>query len=146
MQIKDMRAEHVDEVHAIECASFKRPWARESIMKETENSIATYIVALSPNGRVLGYAGMWHIAQEGHITNIAVSPGHRRSGCGALLLSRLINIAAAKDMIGLTLEVRASNHAAMMLYQSRGFTKAGIRKAYYQDNSEDAIIMWKWFE
>ena len=134
----------LDEVCAIEEESFSTPWSRESISSEiVGNKIAIYIVA-KEEGRVLGYAGMWHVVTEGHITNIAVAPSQRRRGIGDMLLMEMIRIATERQMIGITLEVRMGNRAAMQLYAKHGFKAEGIRKKYYRDTGEDAVIMWKY--
>jgi ribosomal-protein-alanine N-acetyltransferase len=154
-----MTAKHLEQVHAIERESFAIPWSLDAFKQElTENKVAIYIVAsirrsgsesptarLLPKGSapVIGYAGMWHVVTEGHITNIAVAPEFRKQGVGSALLSRLCCIAQEKGMIGLTLEVRVGNRNAMNLYHKYGFKVEGIRKNYYADTHEDAIIMWK---
>lgn len=138
-----MTLEHLDDVYEIELDSFSIPWEREDFTKElTNNSMAIYIVALI-DSKVVGYGGMWHVVNEGHITNIAVAEDYRRRGVGTALLSRMIEIAEEKEMIGLELEVRVGNANAMRLYSKFGFKTEGIRKNYYADTKEDAIIMWK---
>ena len=87
---------------------------------------------------------MWHVVNEGHIINVAVKEEKRRKGVGALLIKKLIEIALEKEMIGLTLEVRISNTAGQRLYHKFGFKAEGIRRKYYADTGEDAIIMWKY--
>lgn len=93
--------------------------------------------------KAVGYAGMWRILEEGHITNIAVHPEFRGCGLGSALMEALLAAAKEFDIKALTLEVRRSNHAAQALYRKYGFTEGGMRRAYYADNNEDAIIMWK---
>lgn len=147
--IEPMRIERLDEVLAIERDCFSIPWSRESFQQElADNKIATYVVATtvaSPGGKIAGYAGMWHVVTEGHITNIAVGPAFRRQGVGSLLLGHFIALAVEKNMIGLTLEVRVGNEGAITLYHRHGFVVEGIRKNYYADTREDAVIMWKYF-
>ena len=89
---------------------------------------------------------MWHIVNEGHVTNIAVSPDYRRMGIGEKLLKALFDVAEEREMIGITLEVRISNTAAQKMYTKNGFKPEGFRKRYYSDTGEDAVIMWKYFE
>ena len=142
IQIVPMELCHLDAVFEIERHSFSSPWTKESLRKElTENARAVYLTALC-GGAVIGYAGMWHIVNEGHITNIAVSEDYRCKGVGGALLSRLIEEARRLEMIGLTLEVSIANLPAQRLYARHGFKPEGIRKNYYQDTHEDAVIMW----
>ena len=147
--IKTMQHEHIDAVYEIECACFTTPWSKESFKRELETEMPPtfYVVALLyepfQEPKVVGYAGMWHIVNEGHITNVAVHDSHRRKGIAAMLLERLVEIAKQHKMIGLTLEVRVSNHAAQALYEQHGFTSEGVRKGYYADTGEDALVMWK---
>lgn len=145
LEIQQMTKEHIDSVLAIEQSCFALPWTREDFEREmTENKLAIYSIAVL-DGNIVGYAGMWHIVTEGHITNVAVLQEYRRRGIGKALLERMIAIAEQKEMIGITLEVRISNIAAQKLYIKYGFRPEGFRKKYYQDTKEDAIIMWKYF-
>lgn len=122
---------------------FSAPWSEESFRKEiTENHLAFYIVA-EISGRMVGYAGLWGIVDEGHITNVAVHPDFRRKGIGEALITVLLSHTREKGIVSHTLEVRASNDAAISLYLKFGFEPAGLRKNYYEDNGEDAIIMWR---
>lgn len=135
--------EHLDDIMVIENLSFAVPWSRKSITEEiTENKFAIYMSA-SVDGTVIGYAGMWSICGEGHITNIAVHPEFRGNGVGSLLVEGLIGEAKAEGITRMTLEVRKSNITAQNLYKKYGFAVYGSRKAYYADNKEDALIMWK---
>ncbi len=131
---------HIEDIAALEQQCFAIPWSRDMFLEELANDMAVYFVAQT-DGEVVGYAGMWHVCGEGHITNIAVSPSHRRSGIGRLLLGRLIDSARIQDMHVMFLEVRASNAAAIALYENHGFIRAGLRKGYYADNGEDAVLM-----
>ncbi len=144
MEIKYMSAEHIDGIMEIEMDSFAIPWTRRSVEGELNNKLAIYVVALE-NNKVIGYGGMWHVVTEGHITNVAVHRDYRQQGVGNAIINKLIEIAQEKEMIGLTLEVRKSNAAALGLYKKHGFRLQGIRKEYYEDNKEDAYIMWKMF-
>lgn len=146
IQIIDMTAEHLEAVHEIDKSAFKNPWSLKDLSKEiNENKHAIYKVAVTETGLVAGYAGLWHIINEGHITNIAVAAPYRRKGIADKLVEAIIASANKLEMIGLTLEVRVSNAAAISLYKKHGFKEEGIRKRYYSDNGEDAIIMWKYF-
>ncbi len=143
MQIEMMNKSHIDGIIEIENESFAIPWSRSSIEKELKNNFAIYAVAIE-NNKVLGYGGMWHVVNEGHITNIAVHKDYRRKGIGQAIIEKLVEIAEEKEMIGLTLEVRKSNTPALELYKKNGFKLEGIRPEYYEDNKEDAYIMWKY--
>jgi len=137
-----MTLDHIDDIYEIELQSFSVPWDKSDFVKEiTENDKAIYVVAAF-DGEVAGYGGMWHIVNEGHITNIAVSEKYRQNGVGSAILAHLIDIAHEKEMIGLTLEVRVGNEAAMKMYSKFGFKAEGLRKNYYTDTKEDAVIMW----
>lgn len=133
---------YLKEILSIESLSFAVPWTKDSMEKELTNKFAQYIVIKFDN-LVVGYGGMWLILDEGHITNIAVHPEFRKIGAGKKIVEGLISICKEKSISSLTLEVRASNYVAKNLYAKFGFIEEGIRKNYYNDNNEDAIIMWK---
>ena len=135
--------EHVDEIYEIEQESFSDPWSKSSIIYEIEHKFSICLSAVDTNGNVLGYAAMRWVINEGHINNIAVLPSYRGQGIGGILIEGLIKEAKARDMIGLTLEVRAGNAAAISMYEKYGFITEGIRKNYYFSPTEDALIMWK---
>jgi ribosomal-protein-alanine N-acetyltransferase len=140
--IAPMRKRHINDILQIEKASFPTPWARISFLQELQNDLAVYIVVLS-KGKVIGYAGMWLILDEAHITNVAVHPDYRQMGIGRLLMRQLILKAAVLGAARMTLEVRVSNTPACQLYKGLGFVQEGLRKGYYTDTNEDALIMWK---
>ncbi|HHT49327.1 MAG TPA: ribosomal protein S18-alanine N-acetyltransferase [Firmicutes bacterium] len=142
-KVEPMTLEDLPEVLAIEDQCFPIPWSRSAFLYELlENQRAYYCVAKA-EGKVLGFVGMWIIFDEGHITNLAVDPTHRRLGVGRALLQHLVTEAIIRGVKYLTLEVRSSNYAAQRLYEEFGFVKTGVRPRYYQDNQEDAYIMWK---
>lgn len=142
IKVVPMEPEHLDAVMAIENVSFLTPWKREAFLFEILlNETADYVVALH-RGQVVGYGGMWLVLDEAHITNIAVHPAFRGRGIGRRILRELIKRAALRGATKMTLEVRPSNLIARKLYQDLGFKEKGVRKRYYQDNHEDAIIMW----
>lgn len=144
IEIIPMREEHIGEVLALEEATFSIPWTRADFEREIrENQMAIYFIAVM-DGKIVGYAGMWHIVTEGHITNVAVLEEARGKGIGAMLIEKLTETAMEKEMIGLTLEVRMGNIPAQKLYHKYGFRAEGFRKNYYPDTHEDAIIMWKY--
>ncbi len=143
LRIVRASAEHIDDLVVVENLSFRIPWSRQSLIDElVNNNMAVYYSALSDR-KAIGYAGMWQVLDEGHITNIAVHPEFRKSGVGSLLLNELLKEAKLRGIRALTLEVRKSNEGAKALYRKYGFEEGGFRKAYYADNHEDAIIMWK---
>ncbi|MCL1982983.1 MAG: ribosomal protein S18-alanine N-acetyltransferase [Clostridiales bacterium] len=122
---------------------FSQPWSEQSFYEEIVcNKLARYLIA-EIGGVMAGYAGIWVVLDEGHITNVAVHPDFRRKGIAKALISSLIESSAAEGVTMFTLEVRASNNDAISLYKRLGFTVHGSRKAYYDDNDEDAMIMWK---
>jgi ribosomal-protein-alanine N-acetyltransferase len=142
IRIRRMRVEDVDMVFSIETQVFPTPWSRRAFLTEiTENSLAHYIVA-ELDFRVIGYSGMWVILDEAHITNIAVHPLYRRRGIGSMLLQEMIDRAYCLGATRMTLEVRVSNTSARKLYEQFHFVKRGLRRKYYTDTQEDAIIMW----
>ncbi len=121
---------------------FTLPWSRQAFLHELSNEAAFYIVTATA-GKIIGYAGMWSIIDEGHITNLAVHPEHRKMGLGEMMLSEMIRISGEDGILKHTLEVRASNEPAIGLYKKMGFKISGIRKEYYSDNMEDALILWR---
>jgi len=140
--IRPITPADIDAVWNIEKMCFSVPWSRQSFVLEVEkNKCARYVVA-EHLGIVIGYGGMWLIVDEAHITNIAVHPLFRRKGVGEAILKALMMEARRMGIDRMTLEVRASNIAAQNLYKKLGFVEVGVRKGYYSDNNEDAIIMW----
>ncbi len=126
----------------IERESFRTPWPADAYVHELrENRLAAYIAARADDD-VVGYAGMWVILDEAHITTIAVDPRYRGQHIGERLLIGLIDDALERGARWMTLEVRRSNTTAQALYRKYGFREIGTRKGYYSDNREDAIVMW----
>lgn len=143
VEVVKMTAEHVDDIMVIEKLSFTIPWSRDAFIEEvTNNKFARYLCA-KINDKVIGYAGFWKVCDEGHITNIAVHPEFRNNKVGSILMERLLEMAKKEGVSAVTLEVRISNIPAQNLYKKYGFKVMGIRKGYYADNGEDALIMWK---
>lgn len=143
MIYRPMTIEDIPQVYLVERRSFPNPWSKNIFLSElTRNDAAMYIVAVVDE-RVVGYAGIWIILDEGHITNIAVDPAFRRRGIGQGLLNELTKFALGRGVVAMTLEVRVSNTGAQALYEKLGFVPRGIRREYYQDNKEDALIMWR---
>lgn len=141
-QIEKMQKSHIDDVLEISKHSFATPWSRTSFLNELNNVFANYLVAIY-NNKVIGFIGTWIILDESHITNVAVHPNFRKMGVGKKLLCSLLDHSISKGATSFTLEVRESNIAAKHLYKSFGFIEEGVRKNYYEDNKENAIIMWK---
>lgn len=138
-----MTADDIDAVLEIERASFTTPWSRAAFAAEVaDNDLAYYLVG-EADGAVVGYAGVWIILDEAHVTNIAVLPAYRGQGLGEQLLTALMAYAKKRGALSMTLEVRVSNEGAQRLYRRLGFMPRGIRKQYYSDTKEDALIMWK---
>ncbi|ASS77269.1 ribosomal-protein-alanine N-acetyltransferase [Tumebacillus algifaecis] len=137
-----MVLEDLDRVMEIEHQSFTLPWSREAYEAElTKNHFAKYLVA-TLGDVVVGYAGMWVILDEAHITNIAIDPSVRGRQLGERLMREMMAWSMANGAERMTLEVRVSNLPAQKLYDKLGFQSYGIRKGYYTDNNEDAMIMW----
>ncbi len=143
IKVVPMALEHVDDIMIVENLSFSIPWSKAAFIEEiTKNTFAYYYAGMF-EGKAIGYGGMWQVFDEGHITNIAIHPEFRRIGVGSSILEYMIGEAVKKGIQRMTLEVRKSNESALKLYQKYGFVNEGIRKSYYADNGEDAIIMWK---
>ena len=151
--VRPMRPEDVDEVTRIDREAFPTMKPPTNFQRELGYPLAHYIVACErkemcePGGAgvaetcIIGFAGIWLLADEAHIVNIAVRQACRRQGVGELLLISLIELAFDLEASLVTLEVRASNDAARCLYGKYGFTVRGVRRGYYLDNKEDAVIM-----
>ena len=141
--VRPMAIADVDGVMAVEKDSFSTPWSRSAFEEElAQNRLARYIVA-EEDGQVVGYAGMWLVINEAHVTNVAVSGSRRGEGIGRLLMETLMKLARENGMGSMTLEVRVSNMVARHLYETLGFAEAGIRKNYYSETKEDALILWR---
>jgi ribosomal-protein-alanine N-acetyltransferase len=139
---RQMTLDDIDDVLKIEHASFSIPWSRESFYNElVHNNYSNYIV-MEWNGQVIGYCGMWLVIDEAHITNVAVLPEFRGKKLGEALMRKAMETAKELGAKTMTLEVRVSNHVAQSLYRKLGFLNGGIRKQYYTDNQEDALVMW----
>ncbi|TFE00709.1 ribosomal protein S18-alanine N-acetyltransferase [Jeotgalibacillus salarius] len=132
----------IDGVLAVEEASFSSPWSREAFENEmTINQFAKYLL-LEVDGKIAGYCGLWLVMDEAHITNVAVVPELRGHQLGKKMMVKVMDMLRSEGATMMTLEVRVSNHIAQSLYEGLGFSKGGIRKNYYSDNGEDALVMW----
>ncbi|MDO5377234.1 MAG: ribosomal protein S18-alanine N-acetyltransferase [Clostridia bacterium] len=144
--IRPIREEDVPKIHEIETLCFAMPWSEASILHDIrENVVARWLVMEGGDGRILAYAGMWFVLDEAHVCNVAVHPDERGKGYGRRIFTALIDLARENSMSMMTLEVRRSNAAAQSLYHSCGFLDVGYRKRYYEDNREDALIMYREF-
>lgn len=131
------------EMSEIEKECFNIPWTFDALSYDMlDNHMAVYFVA-ETDGKVVGYIGIWRILDECHINNVAVKPQYRRNHIGSALIERLLDYCKIENLNSQTLEVRQSNVPAIGLYSKFGFTSAGIRKGYYEDNGENAVIMWR---
>lgn len=143
IEITPMNLKDIDDVLAIEAVSYPTPWSRNAFTSEIVHNSYAHYYAARHDGKLVGYVGMWIILNESHITNIAVHPAQRRKGIGRMLLETMFEKAEEFGASRMTLEVRVSNKGAQTLYKKLGFVERGLRKGYYTDTNEDAIIMWK---
>ena len=141
IRVEPMTLDDIGSVHAIERESFHVPWPDDAYRNEiVTNRLASYVVARAGD-EVVGFAGLWVMVDEAHITTFAVHPRWRRRGVGQRLLLRLLELANDRRAREATLEVRLANMPARRLYEKYGFRPVGIRPRYYSDNGEDALIM-----
>jgi ribosomal-protein-alanine N-acetyltransferase len=139
--VDPMRLDDVAAVHEIERLSFRTPWPAYAFEQELKgNRLARYVVARAGD-TVVGFAGVWAMVDDAHITTFGVHPDWRRQAIGRQLLLNLAELSIAIGAKRMTLEVRASNTAAQALYRSFGFDEVGRRPGYYTDDGEDALIM-----
>ena len=144
VNVVPMQADHLDELARLERICFSRPWSRTMLAEELENQCAAFLVAVEPvTKKVVGYAGLLVMADEGYITNVAVFPEYRRRGVAEQLIAVFDKFARGNRLAFLTLEVRPSNAAAIALYQRFGFEEVGRRRNYYDLPKEDALILTK---
>ncbi len=137
----ELAEEHIGPIMEIEKRSQSSPWSERSFRNELDHAHGVFIVALA-DGTVVGYAGAWVLADEAHVTTIAVDPDRRLSGIGRALMDELLERAKNLGATCSTLEVRAGNEPAIKLYEAMGYVGVGLRKKYYPDNKEDAVVMW----
>lgn len=136
-----MRVEDLDEVLQIERASFSMPWSRGAFTYEIERNRVARCWVTREDDRVAGYLCLWEVADELHITNVAVHPAYRRRGIGRAMLAAVMEDAVRRSLSLVGLEVRPTNAEARALYESFGFRVVGRRRGYYYDTGEDALIM-----
>jgi ribosomal-protein-alanine N-acetyltransferase len=141
IEVATMRLADIPAVHEIERLSFNVPWPSYASEQELRsNRLAHYVVARAGE-RVVGFAGVWLMADESHITTFGVHPASRRQGVGARMMLALAELSLKIGAARMTLEVRVSNEAAQRLYRRFGFVVTGRRQRYYTDDGEDALIM-----
>ena len=145
INIRALTAADLAAVGKIDEQSFFDVWSQSMWLDELNNSLTTYLV-LEENDKVLGYAGFWLVAGEAQVTRVAIEQGERERGLGTRLTAALMNKAWELGAVAVTLEVRESNTAAQKVYLTCGFASEGIRPNYYEDNHENAVIMWLYKE
>lgn len=143
VRYRRMTIDDVQAVHKIELASFPTPWTLDSFYYEmTENQYAHYLVAEEETGEIIGFCGIWLVIDAAQITNVAVVKSVRGQGIGETLMREAMRVAKEANMDVMSLEVRVTNTVAQNLYRKLGFLDGGLRKGYYTDNQEDALVMW----
>ena len=141
LSVDPMRPDDLDAVLGIERASFSMPWSRGAFLYEMQQNRVARCWVMREDEGVVGYLCLWEVADEVHITNIAVRPDRRRRGLGRMLLGGILDEARQRRIRQVVLEVRPSNAEARTLYESFGFRVVGRRRGYYYDTGEDALIM-----
>ena len=140
---RKMTAADVEAVYAIELATFPVPWTLDSFHYEMrENKYAHYIVAINDDNKIIGFCGMWIVIDAAQITNVAVLQEARGLGIGEALMREAMQVAKDGGAEMMSLEVRVTNTVAQNLYRKLEFQDGGVRKGYYTDNGEDALVMW----
>lgn len=134
-----MTAAHVDAVAALEAGCFSRPWSADALREALAQPTAHFLVAMADT-QVVGYLGLYAVADEGTIANVAVAPAARRQGVASALLRQASSFGAAVGLSRLMLEVRVSNAAAVALYERLGFVRDGVRPRFYDRPTEDAAL------
>ncbi|OCS82454.1 ribosomal protein S18-alanine N-acetyltransferase [Caryophanon tenue] len=139
---RKMTVSDVPAVHDIEVATFPTPWTLDSFYYEmNENQYAHYLVA-EEGGKIVGFCGLWNVIDAAQITNVAVIAQMRGRGVGETLMREAMRVSKEAQMDVMSLEVRVTNMVAQNLYRKLGFQDGGLRKGYYADNGEDALVMW----
>ncbi len=141
--LRRLELSDLDQIERIEKASYPTPWSRSMFASELAKQSSRSIAAVAPDGTLAGYLVLSRYVDAWHVMNVAVDPAHRRQGVASAMLRRLFDETRDDAERGYTLEVRVSNAAAISLYERFGFVSRGIRRGYYTDNREDAVIMWR---
>ena len=142
-QLIPLAHEHLGQAAEIERLCFSDPWSEKMLAEHLANPCSLTLAAVGDTGRLLGYVGLLAVVDEGYITNVAVRPDCRRQGVASSLLQALEARGRARNLTFLTLEVRQSNAPARALYEKLGYAQAGLRRNYYENPREDAVIMTK---
>ncbi len=142
IHIREMTLEDIEQVYNLENSIFSIPWSKDSFESSVKNKNTLFIVA-EEEGEILGYLGMYIFSEEADISNVAVSKQYRRQHIAKQMMDDILLKAQAAGVKHVTLEVRETNVAAIKLYENMGFVEAGIRKNYYEEPTENALIMWK---
>ena len=142
-QLIPLAHEHLGQAAEIERLCFSDPWSEKMLAEHLANPCSLTLAAVGDTGRLLGYVGLLAVVDEGYITNVAVRPDCRRQGVASSLFQALEAQGRARGLAFLTLEVRQSNAPARALYEKLGYVQAGLRRNYYENPREDAVIMTK---
>ncbi len=142
VELRRLEAGDLDEVEEIERDSYPTPWSRSMLDAELRKPSSLALGAFTER-RLVGYAFVSRYVDAWHVMNVAVADTYRRRGIAVALLERLFDVTATDPRRGYTLEVRVSNTGAIALYEKLGFEARGVRRGYYTDNREDALIMWR---
>ncbi len=143
ISIDDLQKEDLDSLMEIESTAYgEHHWSRDSFVNELNNKVAKYYAVKNKDLELIAYMGVWNIVDEAHITTIAVREDYRRLHVGEALIAKMLEDCYNNYVKYITLEVRVGNIPAIKLYEKFGFKSLGVRKGYYQDNGEDALIMW----
>ncbi|WP_217587755.1 ribosomal protein S18-alanine N-acetyltransferase [Lentibacillus saliphilus] len=141
-EIREMDANDLKRVMEIDAAVYQTPWSQKVYEQELGNNPHAYYAVIVVNGHVAGYAGAWIVMDDAQITNIVIAPEFRGQKLGSHLFEHMLQMAIYKGAQRLSLEVRVSNVIAQSMYRKFGLVPGGIRKNYYKDNQEDAVVMW----
>ncbi len=144
VELRKLELRDLDSIERIERASYPTPWSRSMFASELAKPSSLSLGAFEPGGgQLLGYLIISRYVDAWHVMNVAVEPVYRRRGIAHTLLDRLFEVTSTDERRGYTLEVRVSNVGAIKLYETLGFKARGVRRGYYTDNREDALIMWR---
>lgn len=136
--------DYVEELVELERKCFKDPWSATMFSGDLQSEFTYYFGIFNKDGMLVGYAGMWVSVDVGEITNVAVHPDYRRQGIASLLINNLIDVCRINNLSSINLEVRENNCKAISLYNKLGFEKVGLRKNYYKNPTENAVLMTKY--
>ena len=136
--------QEIDGILAVEAESFTNPWTRDMYLAELEHhGVAYFLLAKNDDGQIVGFCSFWYVLDEVHVNNLAVLPEYRRRGVASAILKHMFSETRRMGAKRVTLEVRRSNVAAQQLYENFGFAVAGVRRGYYRQPEEDALVLWR---